>query len=59
MASVPDEIQITEEMIDAAADVLLRDPFIWDRVIGEEALAEEMLRAALSARRHKTPLGDP
>ena len=46
--SRPDKIEITEEMIAAAADVLVRDPFAGDYVIAAEALAEEVIRAALS-----------
>lgn len=54
----PNETEITEEMIAAAAAVLLRDPFVGDRVIGVEELAEEMLVAALSARSRKTTAAD-
>jgi hypothetical protein len=57
MTGAPDpkpKIEITEEMIDAAVEVLEHDP-LGDRAAGTDHLVEKMLRAALSARHQKTP----
>ena len=55
-----DEMEITEAMIDAAAEVLMSDPSL-DYVLGPtgaEVLAEKILVAALSLCHQRTPLVD-
>jgi hypothetical protein len=58
-ATVESDIEITEGMICAAAEVLLADPFLGLGPSGAEELAEEILARALSAHREKTSANGP
>jgi hypothetical protein len=57
-----DKVEITPEMIEAAAEVLWRDPLL-DITTGQaETLAAEMLRRAMGVPRHETsatPVAEP
>jgi hypothetical protein len=48
-----DEIEITEEMVSAAAEVLWKDPFLGLGESSAEEMARKMLRIALSVRRKR------
>ncbi len=51
---IPDDIEITPEMVEAGATILMRDPFLNLGPTSAELLAEEVLRAAELVRRGKT-----
>ena len=52
-----DEIEITDEMVRAAAEVLRRDPFAGIGPTDAEIMTREMLALALSVRREKSDAG--
>ena len=58
----PDEIEVTPEMVGAAAEVLWHDPiceFYEISLTPAEEIAAEMLRRALSARHDRTDAAAP